>query len=190
MDATAAIGIAGLATTGGTAIWLRWLDNRRHARQLAHERALADKRELRALLDDASVLVRRTIWAQANLLDALQEHNPEQLSERVETLQHFGEEASLMFGRISLRLGADHLITRAYGEMVDLHLQMNLRMSDALPTGIAKYTGTRKALRDRLQTIFDELEAEFLPARRRFVAAAHGLIGADLHALNESGPAL
>jgi hypothetical protein len=49
-------------------------------------------------------------------------------------------------------------ITRAYDDMVDLQLRMNLCMSEALPTGIAKYTGNRKGLRDRLQTIFDELE--------------------------------
>lgn len=183
MDAAVVLGVAGLIATGGTTGWLRWLDNRRHARQLAHDRAVADRNELRGLLDDASILMRRTIWAQAKLLDALGEDDPPRLQERISAVEDFGEEASLMLGRISLRLDADHGVTDAYDRMVDVYLRMNLRMEKALPTGIARYTGTRKALRERLQAIFDEFESEFLPARRAFISASHRLVGVDLAAL-------
>ena len=183
VDGAVALGIVGLLTTSGTAIWLRWLDDRRHARQLAHERALADRGELRRLLDEAAGLMRRLMWTHSKMLQAFRARQDELVDSQVEDLGVLAEEGSLMVGRLSLRLGSQHEVTRAYDAMADIFERMSVQLQEALPTGISKYMGNRENLAERLDTILHSAEHEFRPTRRRFLAAAQSYVGADVAAL-------
>lgn len=94
-----------------------------------------------------------------------------------------------MVGRISLRLGASHRVTRAYDDLIEIYVRMNTRMNEALPVGVSRYTTGRKALTEGLDVLFDETDREFTAARNRFISAASELVGVDIAALASIGRA-
>lgn len=186
MDGTVVVSIAGLAATAGSAIWLRWLDNRRHAHQLVHERALADRGELRPVLDEAVGLSRRAMWAVGNVPDAMRGTEAE-AEDVVERMQSLSAAAALMAGRLGLRLGAEHEATLAYDRTVDIYGRMLQEMKAALPEGWNKHFASRKEVAERVEEIWGRFEREFVAARREFITAAQRVVGVDLDALGGNG---
>jgi hypothetical protein len=189
MDGTVVVGIAGLITTGGSAIWLRWLDNHRHTRQLAHERALADREELRRLLDEAAGLTRRAMWLHREVPELYRAPFPK-VSDVIQQMKQFGEEVALMTGRLALRLGHDHEVTRAYDTTVDIYRRMLEQVQAGLPEGYVRIAIRRKRTAERTGDVLDDVEPEFVAARRKFIEAAQSIVGADLDALGPSSPGL
>jgi hypothetical protein len=182
MDGTVVVGIAGLVATAGTAGWLRWLDDRRHARQLAHERSLADRGELRPVLDEAAGLSRQAMWAVGRTPAALRRGAVE-LPESLVRMQDLSDEAALMVGRLGVRLGADNEVTRAYDRTVDIYVRTLQEMRAALPEGWRKHIANRDSVATRVEEVWDRFEQEFVAARRGFIAAAQRLAGVDLAGL-------
>ena len=182
VDATVVIGITGLITTGGSAVWLRWLDNRRHARQLMHDRQLSDQEEVRQLLDEAAGLTRRAMWTVAEVADALRKTRvtvPDVLAR----MQQLSQEAALMVGRLALRLGQHHEVTTTYDATVNVYHRTLLEGKRALEEGFEGLSGTREKAAARVERVPEAFEGEFVSARRTFIEAAQRLVGVDLSAL-------
>ncbi|MEA2473504.1 MAG: hypothetical protein QOE06_1419 [Thermoleophilaceae bacterium] len=88
-----------------------------------------------------------------------------------------------MVGRLALRLGHDHEVTKAYDETVNIYHRMLIESKSALPDGGFVGCGARREAATRMEAVPDEFEAEFVAARRKFIAAAQRVVGADLGAL-------
>ena len=67
--ATVAVGVAGLIATVAVATAQAALANRRHAAQLAHDRAVSDRARLLDLLDTAASTFRRAMWSTDVMLE-------------------------------------------------------------------------------------------------------------------------
>ena len=91
---------------------------------------------------------------------------------------------AVMVGRVALRLGHDHEVTRTYDETVNIYHRMLVESKRQLSEGYGKRGSRRLDLAERIESAPDEFEAEFVAARRRFIAAAQRLVGADLAALD------
>lgn len=89
--------------------------------QLAHERGIADRAELRALLDEAAVALHRTRSAQGEAQVALTQYGARVKRESPGTLTKIGSAGQALDGlhaRLAIRLGRWHKATEAYANAV------------------------------------------------------------------------
>jgi hypothetical protein len=179
-DATI-IGIIGLASSVVIALGQTILANRRHGRQLEHDRALADRAELREALDSAAQTLRRAMWGIEGVRAAFAAGDYESIIEAGREGQRLAEHTALDNGRIALRLGRDHELYQHHDEAMNVFIELAQELLRTLPKGLEKHlTFRREPTANRLQARIEDAEIRFSFARGAFIDAAEKLVGADV----------
>jgi hypothetical protein len=164
-DTAAILGVAGLVSTAVTALSTQVLTGRRDARKLAHERALKDRDDLRALLDEAKEDVdearvaaeglRSAVYLNAKGIASLDETDTARFEEVVHSRKSLA--------RLTLRLGEDHQAVRAAHELRGpcLTLLVAVKYPESTP----------EELRTEVNGLFAQIDQE----SERFTTSAHQL---------------
>jgi hypothetical protein len=170
---TVIIGIAGLAATViGTAIQ-GLLANRRHARQLKHDRIVADRGALRDLLDTAAETIRRAMFATDDALARFRAGDSQRIEAASDEMRELTREAVLTSGRLALRLGRAHPICVNYEKALDVFADMHAELFDATPSGWRRYALlSRQPLAESFEGIVEQWSGRLLEARAAFIDAA------------------
>lgn len=178
--------------------WIQTLlANKRHERELRHQRTVADRTELRAILDDGAQLARRAMWAMDASLSSIADipfwSGPvkrhrivRRLKDRLAETEELVRLSSLVSAQIAGRLGRGHVICQRYDRMLDRMAALAQEV-DALLLQSWSRPWELPSRRRELKTAVDSAEAEFRGARAAFVDAAHALIAAELEVRPEEG---
>lgn len=175
MNSTAIVGLAGIIATGGSAIWLRALDNRRQKRQLTHDRRLRDIDALRLVLSDAADIVRRAAWAMAEPVEVARTRRHLRVARSIEEARAIVREATLVFGEIVILAGRESAVARTFAATLDVMLSL----AQETATAADSHRGNRATL-DAMQRAIDEHEPRFNDARAAYLDAAQRAVGVDL----------
>jgi hypothetical protein len=160
--------------------------DRRQARQVAHERELADLDDLRGVLDKAATWLHRTSYVLDDFygkvhLSYVQSEDGQRMTAR---LRKCGRELDALYERLSVRLGREHPVTRTFKNADDavLHTWRAILMLALEQTPDGDPYAARQ-VREHERERRDDVERSrqtFKTAWERFVEAAEVAAGARL----------
>jgi hypothetical protein len=180
--ATVGVAVAGIIGTVAAASVQSWLANQRHSAQLAHDRAMADRGDLRALLDTAAEVAREAVWANAKVVTLARSGDADGIRWAGDVTIRLTRQCVLMSGRLALRVGREHVVYQRFELMVAVFEGMQRELLAATPSGPRADLGLvrRGSIAARFDEIANRWESEFTDAWREFIDAAGGLAGATL----------
>lgn len=158
-----AVGVTGITVAGALVVALitAVTTNRRQREALNHDRALADLSDLRKLLDEVAITLRRAEDVFNNLALRFEEHGKELPRGPIKRFAKSGKEVLEVRARLGVRLGEDETVVQCLEKAVKAMQEAWGRQVD---TDLSERTDEKLAAVQKLEGEFAEAVEDFTTA--------------------------